>query len=113
MSHCYRVGLAFALILGAARAEGQATAADAAVVVRAARLLDVKAGRYVDNPVVVVANLDPFATQEGVCLLPVATGLPPTYRVRDLLAENDWTWHIGRNYVRLDPGQAHVLRVGG
>jgi starch synthase (maltosyl-transferring) len=69
--------------------------------------------RTADNTVVVVANLDPFATQEGVCLLPVATGLPPTYRVRDLLAENDWTWHIGRNYVRLDPGQAHVLRVGG
>jgi starch synthase (maltosyl-transferring) len=69
--------------------------------------------RTADNTVVVVANLDPFATQEGVCLLPVATGLPPTYRVRDLLAANDWTWHIGRNYVRLEPGQAHVLRVGG
>jgi starch synthase (maltosyl-transferring) len=69
--------------------------------------------RTQDNAVIVVVNLDPFATQEGVCLLPVATGLPPTYRVRDLLAANDWTWHLGRNYVRLEPGQAHLLRVGG
>jgi starch synthase (maltosyl-transferring) len=67
-----------------------------------------------DNTVVVVVNLDPFTTQEGVCILPVATGLPPAYRVHDLLAEetDDWTWHIGRNYVRLDPGQSHVLRIG-
>jgi starch synthase (maltosyl-transferring) len=67
-----------------------------------------------DNTVVVVVNLDPFTTQEGVCILPVATGLPPTYRVHDLLgsASADWTWHIGRNYVRLDPGQSHVLRIG-
>jgi len=72
-----------------------------------------------DNMVVVVVNIDPFATQEGVCILPVSTGLPPAYRVRDLLAVGDlgdgadWTWHIGRNYVRLAPGQSHVLRIGG
>jgi starch synthase (maltosyl-transferring) len=66
-----------------------------------------------DNSVITVVNLDPFAVQEGVCLLPVSTGLPPAYRVRDLLAANDWTWNVGRNYVRLEPGQSHVLRVGG
>jgi starch synthase (maltosyl-transferring) len=66
-----------------------------------------------DNAVVVVVNLDPFASQEGICLLPVATGLPPAYRVRDLLGDAEWTWHIGRNYVRLAPGDAHVLRIGG
>ena len=67
-----------------------------------------------DNTIVVVVNLDPFTAQEGVCILPVATGLPPAYRVHDLLADEtaDWTWHIGRNYVRLDPGQSHVLRIG-
>ena len=48
-----------------------------------------------------------------MCLLPVSTGLPPAYRVRDLLGDDDWTWHIGRNYVRLEPGQSHVLKVGG
>jgi len=72
-----------------------------------------------DNSVVVVVNLDPFTPQEGVCILPASTGLPPAYRVHDLLAGDtvggvaDWTWHIGRNYVRLAPGQSHVLRIGG
>jgi len=63
------------------------------------------------NAVIVVVNLDPLAAQEGICLLPVSTGLPPAYRVRDLLGETDWTWHIGRNYVRLEPGQSHLLRI--
>jgi starch synthase (maltosyl-transferring) len=72
-----------------------------------------------DNMVVIVVNLDPFTTQEGVCILPVSTGLPPAYRVHDLLVwdevgdDADWTWRIGRNYVRLAPGQSHVLRIGG
>ena len=71
-----------------------------------------------DNTVIVVVNLDPFTTREGVCILPVSTGLPPAYRVHDLLADAagkdaDWTWHIGRNYVRLAPGRSHVLRIGG
>ena len=64
-----------------------------------------------DNAVIVVVNLDPRAAQEGVCLVPVSTALPPAYRVRDLLAATDWTWHIGRNYVRLEPGQSHLLRI--
>ncbi len=71
------------------------------------------------NAVIVVVNLDPFTTREGVCILPVSTGLPPAYRVHDVLAgkeagkDADWTWHIGRNYVRLAPGRSHVLRIGG
>ena len=64
-----------------------------------------------DNDVIVVANLDPAATQRGVCILPVGTGLPPAYRVRDLLADKEWTWHIGRNFVELGPGKSHVLKV--
>jgi hypothetical protein len=47
-----------------------------------------------------------------VCVLPMSTGLAPAYRVRDLLTGDDWTWHLGRNYVRLPPGGSHVLRVG-
>jgi starch synthase (maltosyl-transferring) len=66
-----------------------------------------------DNTVVTVVNLDARAPQEGVCILPVATGLPPAYQVRDLLAGESFTWHIGRNYVRLGPGKSHVLRIGG
>ncbi len=66
-----------------------------------------------DNTVATVVNLDPHTSQEGVCVLPVSTGLPPAYPVRDLLADETWTWRIGRNYVKLGPGQSHVLRIGG
>jgi starch synthase (maltosyl-transferring) len=65
-----------------------------------------------ENTVVTVVNLDPAATQVGVCVLPVSTGLPPAYPVRDLLSDETWTWRIGRNYVKLGPGQSHVLRIG-
>ena len=65
-----------------------------------------------DNAVVTVVNLDPKTAQEGVCILPAGTGLPPVYPVRDLLADQAWTWHIGRNYVKLAPGKSHVLRIG-
>jgi starch synthase (maltosyl-transferring) len=66
-----------------------------------------------DNAVVTVVNLDPRAEQEGACVLPVSTGLPPAYSVRDLLSDETFTWRIGRNYVKLPPGGAHVLRLGG
>jgi len=69
--------------------------------------------RTEDSAVICVVNLDPTSVQEGVCVLPMSTGLPPAYRVRDLLADDEWTWHIGRNYVRLQPGQSHLLRIGG
>jgi starch synthase (maltosyl-transferring) len=65
-----------------------------------------------DNTVVTVVNLDPAAAQVGVCVVPVSTGLPPAYPVRDLLSGQKWTWRIGRNYVKLGPGQSHVLRIG-
>jgi starch synthase (maltosyl-transferring) len=66
-----------------------------------------------ENAVVCVVNLDPRAAQEGVCILPVSTGVPPAYPVSDLLSGGSYTWHVGRNYVRLDPGRSHVLRIGG
>jgi starch synthase (maltosyl-transferring) len=66
-----------------------------------------------DNTVVTVVNLDPAAAQVGVCIVPVSTGLPPAYPVRDLLSDETWTWRIGRNYVKLGPGQSHLLRIGG
>ena len=69
--------------------------------------------RHGDSSVVTVVNLDPAATQVGVCVLPVSTGLPPAYQVRDLLSDETWTWRIGRNYIRLGPGRSHVLRIGG
>jgi starch synthase (maltosyl-transferring) len=69
--------------------------------------------RRAKNTVFVVVNLDPKQAREGVAIVPAAMGLPPTFRVRDLLDDTTYTWHVGRNYVRLEPGirQAHVLRV--
>jgi starch synthase (maltosyl-transferring) len=65
-----------------------------------------------DNTVVTVINLDPTATQVGACVVPVSTGLPPAYPVRDLLSGEKWTWRIGRNYIKLAPGRSHLLRIG-
>jgi len=68
--------------------------------------------READNVVVTVVNLDPLAVQEGVCVVPAGSGLPPVFAVRDLLAGEAYSWHLGRNYVRLEPGKSHLLRVG-
>jgi len=69
-----------------------------------------RAGR---NVVVACVNLDHAAPQEGVVVVPAELGLPPAFRVRDLLADTAHDWRIGRNYVRLDPADtpAHILRV--
>ena len=66
---------------------------------------------YAKDDVLVVVNLDPRHPQEGVTVIPAALGLPPAFTVRDLLADENHAWRIGRNYVRLGPGQSHVLHV--
>jgi starch synthase (maltosyl-transferring) len=65
------------------------------------------------NTVIVVVNIDPHQTQEGVATIPASLGLPPSFTAHDLLSDERFAWRIGRNYVRLDPGvqQAHVIRV--
>src|SRR4029453_18786205 len=66
---------------------------------------------YAKDDVLAVVNLDPRHPQEGVAIVPAALGLPPAFTVWDLLADADFHWRIGRNYVRLEPGQSHVLHV--
>jgi starch synthase (maltosyl-transferring) len=66
---------------------------------------------YAKDDVIVVVNLDPFATREGLAIVPAHLGLPPAFRATELLSGEAFTWHIGRNFVRLGPGQAHVVRV--
>jgi starch synthase (maltosyl-transferring) len=65
------------------------------------------------NTLLVVVNLDPHHAQEGIALVPAQLGLPPAFAVSDLLTGERFDWHIGRNYVRLDPSyrHAHVLRI--
>jgi starch synthase (maltosyl-transferring) len=69
--------------------------------------------RTADNVVIACVNLDPAAPHEGVVVIPPELGLPAVFEVGDLLGELAFTWRVGRNYVRLEPGlqQAHLLRV--
>jgi starch synthase (maltosyl-transferring) len=63
-----------------------------------------------DDAVLVVVNLDPLAAHEGVCVVPPALGLGDAVRVTDALGGGTYSWGA-RNYVRLGPGQAHVMVV--
>ena len=62
---------------------------------------------------IVCVNLDPHAAHVGIADVPWQLGLPPTFRVRDMLDDATYTWTTGRNYLLLDPGvrQAHVFQV--
>jgi starch synthase (maltosyl-transferring) len=66
---------------------------------------------YAKQDVLVVVNLDSNGAQEGIAIVPAALGLPPAFTARDLLTDTDYRWRIGRNYVRLEPGKAHLLHV--
>ncbi len=66
---------------------------------------------YVKDDVVVVVNVDPFAAHDGLAIVPAALGLQPTFFARDLLGGERYRWSIGRNFVRLDPGQAHIFKL--
>ncbi len=71
------------------------------------------AKRTGDNTVIVVVNLDPHGVQEGIAGVPASLGTAPSFKVRDLLDDQVYDWSIGRNYVRLAPGQrmGHLMRV--
>jgi starch synthase (maltosyl-transferring) len=65
------------------------------------------------NLVVTVVNLDPHHAQEGLVNVPYELGVPPSFTVTDLIDLGRYDWHIGGNYVRLDPWEraGHVLHV--
>jgi len=71
------------------------------------------AKREGSNVVVCIVNVDFTWAQEGACHVPYDLGVPPAFVVTDLLTGDRFDWHVGRNYVRLDPSEraAHVLRV--
>jgi len=58
-----------------------------------------------------VVNLDPARAQEGLCIVPPDLGLPPEFPVEDLLTGERYRWRIGRNYVGLPPGGAHLMKA--
>ncbi|HUP32929.1 MAG TPA: maltotransferase domain-containing protein [Gaiellaceae bacterium] len=60
---------------------------------------------------VVAVNLDPLAAREDVVVVPPGLGLPDELPVRDLLTGEGYRWRVGRNYVGLAPGGAHVMKI--
>jgi starch synthase (maltosyl-transferring) len=67
--------------------------------------------RFGTDAVIVVVNIDPQFTQEGLCDVPHELALPPVFGVTDELNGGTYEWRLGGNYVRLEPGGAHVLAV--
>jgi starch synthase (maltosyl-transferring) len=66
---------------------------------------------YAKDDVICIVNIDPFVEQEGACVIPVALGLPPAFDAHDLLSDREFTWRVGRNYVKLGPGKAHLIKA--
>ena len=66
---------------------------------------------YAKENLICVVNIDPFATREGACVVPVALGFPPAFDAHDVLTGETFMWRAGRNYVKLGPGKAHVIKV--
>jgi starch synthase (maltosyl-transferring) len=60
--------------------------------------------------VLVVVNLDPRLERDGLAVLPGALGLPEQFDADELLSEKRFRWRTGRNYVKLGPGQSHIVR---
>jgi starch synthase (maltosyl-transferring) len=65
------------------------------------------------NIIITVVNVDPANTQEGLVVVPYELGVPPAFTVTDLLDLGRYDWHVGGNYVRLNPWEraGHVLHV--
>ena len=62
--------------------------------------------------IAVVVNLDPRLPREDVVVVPSGLGLPDEFPVLDLLTGEHYRWRVGRNYVGLAPGGAHVMKIG-
>ena len=60
--------------------------------------------------VLVVVNLDPKSEREGLAVVPGSLGLPAEFDADELLSGRRFRWRTGRNYVKLGPGQSHVVR---
>lgn len=70
------------------------------------------------NRVLIVVNLDPNNTQAGwvdLNLAELGVGWDHPYQIHDLLTDDHYQWHGGRNFVKLDPHRmpAHLFLVRG
>jgi starch synthase (maltosyl-transferring) len=60
------------------------------------------------NTVITIVNVDYEYAQEGACVLPAHLNLAPVMPVHDVITDQEFTWRLGHNYVRLEPGASHV-----
>jgi starch synthase (maltosyl-transferring) len=67
---------------------------------------------YLKGDIVCIVSLDPYEAREGLCVFPVSLGLPPAFAVTDLISGERYRWTLGRNFVRLEPGKSHILKIG-
>ncbi len=63
------------------------------------------------DTVLTVVNMDPHHAQEGSVDVVGESGLPTRFEVRDGLTGEHFHWGLGHNFVRLDPGGAHIFEV--
>jgi starch synthase (maltosyl-transferring) len=66
------------------------------------------------NIIVTVVNLDPRFAQSGWLVLDIdALGLEAgtAYEMHDLVSNERYSWSGRRNFIRLEPGTGHVLRL--
>ena len=63
------------------------------------------------DTVIVVVNLDPRQSREGVCVVPAELRLPAAFAAVDLLGDSVFRWRTGRNYVELGPGGSHLITM--
>jgi starch synthase (maltosyl-transferring) len=63
------------------------------------------------SDLVVVVNIDPASAREGLVILPAELGLAGELAATDLLSGERYRWRAGRNYVRLEPGKAHLMKL--
>ena len=63
------------------------------------------------DTLIVCVNLDPQWPREGLVSVPPELDLPGSFVVQDLLTDGTYLWQVGGNYVRLEPGGAHILHV--
>jgi starch synthase (maltosyl-transferring) len=63
------------------------------------------------STVITIVNVDTAWAQEGSVVLPAQLNLAPVMPVHDVITDQDFTWRIGHNYVRLEPGASHVAVV--
>jgi starch synthase (maltosyl-transferring) len=69
------------------------------------------ARRAEGNFLIVCVNLDYASAREGVAVVPATFGLPPAFAASELLSGSEFHWRLGRNFLRLEPGQSHILRI--